>query len=301
MCPKTAHEGAASIVIPTLNSAKTLNLCLSSIENEPSGLVREILVVDGDSNDGTQKIVLRRPAIQLIGAPGLNVSAARNLGARQAKSDIVVFVDSDCVVSAEWLEPLCNALAHDGEAAAVGGRIEELASDSGGACLTLRPLDNSRSVKAKLPFVATANAAFRRMPLLEVGGFDESLVAGEDADICYRLHLHGHKIIYEPTSLVYHVVDESPSSILQRGLRYGRGYVEVYLKHGVFPALIQRRIDLAPWLLLPYFFTLRPLSTFALHGENREAARAQFRDAVFILGLKMGILQAAVRAGRLVI
>ena len=91
-----------SIVIPTYNDAASLEKLLRSIDDSPY-TDRETIVVDDGSTDGTTEKLAAFPVRILRtprnGGPG----RARNLGAAEAKGDIVLFLDSDVIVEPEAL------------------------------------------------------------------------------------------------------------------------------------------------------------------------------------------------------
>ena len=93
-----------SIIIPAKNEEKYLPLCLESICNldYPKEAV-EVIVVDNGSTDRTREIAQSFGATVLLDYTKY-VSGLRNLGARDAKGEILAFVDADCTVSPDWLQ-----------------------------------------------------------------------------------------------------------------------------------------------------------------------------------------------------
>ena len=84
-------------MIPTLNSAETLEKCLASIRANKSKYDYEITVVDGGSKDGTADIAKKYADNVLIEDTyfrGVN----RNKGIKKSRGDIIIFTDSDCTV-----------------------------------------------------------------------------------------------------------------------------------------------------------------------------------------------------------
>lgn len=90
-----------SVVIPTLNAASDLPDCLSVlIEGLQNGLIRELVVSDGGSNDATLEIAKEAGAHVLKGAPSRGGQLLR--GAEAAKGDWMLFLHSDTVLAAGW-------------------------------------------------------------------------------------------------------------------------------------------------------------------------------------------------------
>ena len=80
-----------SIVIPTRNERRHIVDCLMSLEAQDYPAVKEILVVDGRSDDGTRTIVEEwGGVVRLVDNPGLTAAAAMNRGLAQASADLIV-------------------------------------------------------------------------------------------------------------------------------------------------------------------------------------------------------------------
>jgi glycosyltransferase involved in cell wall biosynthesis len=95
---------AVSFVIPTLNSARTLDACLSSIRGQTYGGPVEIVLADAGSTDETLEIASRHGVEQVLPNPLETGEAGKTVGARAARHEILAFVDSDNVlVGPDWL------------------------------------------------------------------------------------------------------------------------------------------------------------------------------------------------------
>src|SRR5207248_3344200 len=123
-------SGRATVVLPTYNRSASLQRCLLGIlACDADGLEIDLHVVDDGSTDNTQQVVegtLRQYAgpIRLCyyRQANLGAAAARNLGIAAADSDLILFIDDDCVPDAKWIRALVEAPWEDG-VGAVGGRI----------------------------------------------------------------------------------------------------------------------------------------------------------------------------------
>src|SRR4030066_954240 len=89
----TQKVGMVSVVIPTLNEAGNILEALITIDKELA-YPKEIIVVDGDSTDGTKEIV-KDTNCRLIVEPRRGYGIALRIGMKQAKGDVVVMVDGD--------------------------------------------------------------------------------------------------------------------------------------------------------------------------------------------------------------
>lgn len=108
-----------SVVIPSYNSKRTIEACLSAVCSQSTKLKYEVIVVDS-SDDGTHKSIASFPVTLIRSQKRLFAGEARNRGIKRAKGRIIAFTDADCVVSPNWLDELYAAhKKYD----AVGGRI----------------------------------------------------------------------------------------------------------------------------------------------------------------------------------
>src|SRR3989338_2013270 len=91
-----------SIVIPTFNEQKTIGECLKSLKNQTYKPI-EITVVDDGSSDSTRNIVEDSQNIKLLTQGHKGPGQARNLGAANAKGEILVFVDADMTLDKNFI------------------------------------------------------------------------------------------------------------------------------------------------------------------------------------------------------
>ena len=110
MKAETARLPSVSIVIPTLNSGKTLPACLDSIAaQEYEGKV-EVVVADGGSIDGTVKIARER-GCAVVENPKRTGEAGKARGLKEASGEIVALIDSDNILpDAGWLDRMVRPM-----------------------------------------------------------------------------------------------------------------------------------------------------------------------------------------------
>ncbi len=118
-----------TVVLCTYNRCQTLRRALDSAAGltVPESVHWEILVVDNNSDDQTREVVQefssRYPGrFRYLFEPQPGKSYALNAGIREARGDVLAFMDDDVTVEPTWLQNLTAAL-HDGEWAGAGGRI----------------------------------------------------------------------------------------------------------------------------------------------------------------------------------
>ncbi|WP_245681531.1 glycosyltransferase family 2 protein [Actinomadura kijaniata] len=173
-----------TVVVPTRNSARTLERCLASVRAQTHPV--ELVVVDNASTDATRKIAAGFADLVLERGP--ERSAQRNHGWRAGSGEVVAFVDSDMVLEPRVVEQAVAALAAD---AALGGLVIPELSFGEGFWSRCRAVEK-RSYLGD-PAVEAARV-FRRPALAEVGGYDEALSAFEDWDLADRVAAAGYRI-----------------------------------------------------------------------------------------------------------
>jgi glycosyltransferase involved in cell wall biosynthesis len=166
-----------SFVVPTYNSARTLDACLESLREQLHPDV-EVIVVDNGSTDNTTEIAARHA--DHVSQWGPERSAQRNRGTEASTGDVVVYIDSDMV-----LEP---NIATQIEAAFVaepltGALIIPERSFGDGFLARCRELEKALYVGDE---AIESPRAFRRSVIELLGGWDERLTAAEDWDLADR-------------------------------------------------------------------------------------------------------------------
>jgi GT2 family glycosyltransferase len=227
-----------TVGVPAYNAARTLpNLLASLVAQESVEAPTEILVADNGSQDATAQIVATYTLtgrVRLLDArarPG--PAAARNAIIAAAQGDIVAFIDADCIAHPRWLTELMTGFA-DPQVGCVAGAIlaapPQTVSERFAATHRLLSQDISLT-HSFLPFVATANAAFRREVLQRIGGFDETFRTAEDIDLLWRMQLETtYQLLYAPAAIVWHRHRTSPSALFQQQVGWGVGDVLLYRK-----------------------------------------------------------------------
>jgi GT2 family glycosyltransferase len=209
-------QPTVTVVIPTRNRgtliAETIRMLCTL---DYPGL--EILVVDQSTNQITYDCVVAEakgdPRLRVESSRSVGSSVARNIGARMSGSELVAYVDDDCIVTKEWLSALVDAFQDAGVAAVYGRLLPYEQGQRTGREVGFKPTLQRETYSERTPpwhVGHGGNMAFRRKDLLEVGGFDPLLGAGcrfgsgEDGDIAYRLLVAKKRIIYAPDALAYH-------------------------------------------------------------------------------------------------
>lgn len=176
--------GLVSVIVPTKNSAGTIEMCLQSIKNQTYPDI-EIIVVDNYSDDGTVEIAKKNAKVFLKGPER---STQRNYGAENAEGTYLVFIDSDMELTQGVIEECVHEISKDG----VGGVIIPEISVGEGFWTQCKALERSCYVGDE-----TIEAArfFNKSVFWNMGGYDESIAGGgEDWDLPQKVKKAGHKI-----------------------------------------------------------------------------------------------------------
>jgi rSAM/selenodomain-associated transferase 2 len=163
-----------SIVIPTLNAARTLSATLDSLaEAGTAGLAHEIVISDGGSTDGTLQIARRAAARMVAGPKGRGLQLAA--GAEAARGEWLMFLHADTRLAAGWTAPVAQFCNPD--AAGRAGYFRLVLDDAGIAARRVEALTRWRCAVFALPYgdqallvarkTYEAAGGFRPMPLME--------------------------------------------------------------------------------------------------------------------------------------
>jgi glycosyltransferase involved in cell wall biosynthesis len=166
-----------SVVVPTYNSETTLEACLASVRAQTYPHL-ELIVVDNHSSDATPELARRHADV--FEQVGPERSAQRNHGARVATGTFLLMIDSDMVLDERVVEE-CVTVARAERAGAVVIPERSVGRGFWAACKSLERscYVGDETIEAPRFFEAEL---YRRH-----GGFDETMVAGEDWDLAERL------------------------------------------------------------------------------------------------------------------
>jgi glycosyltransferase involved in cell wall biosynthesis len=230
-----------TVITPTYNRQPILEKCLIALEDQQlrSAEGYEILVVDDGSTDGTVEWLAASssqfPHVRVVSQNHAGITAARNLGVNSAQGDIIVFVDSDVVVTKSFLEIHAAALKSSIDSG------DDLVFTYGRLIATCN-FENPTTEQFKITdfsaaYFETNNVAIPRHWLLTAGLFDPDFTqyGWEDLEMGVRLKKMGLKIIKCPTAIGYHwhqqfSTEELPS-LVEKEVQRGRMGVIFYRKH----------------------------------------------------------------------
>lgn len=226
--------GSTTIVIPTYNVISTrgervFRRCLEALSAQDVAPA-EIIIADS-STDGTEEFAAEAlPQATIVHSAERMLSGrARNTGAAQARSEIIAFIDSDCVAAPGWIRALERAFADHPEAQGATGPVrpdpEQNIAGQIDCILHLNHLSHFETdhwaVRA-----STSNLAVRRSAFEELGGFPADVVGNPDYVFTKRLTERYGPLRVEREAAVYHAGRDSVGALLHHQRRFGCGFVD---------------------------------------------------------------------------
>lgn len=251
-----------SVIIPSYNSAQTIVECLRSVCSQETTFDYEVIVADSSDDETPAMISACFPRVRLICfEQRTDAGSARNAAIRQARGEILLFTDADCVVPPDWVERMINV--HQTCAyPVVGGSVLNGNPESAiSLALYIKEfseyLPNMRSdVVHSLP---TCNLSYRREVFEQLGGYDGRYFPQEDYLFHWLLGKAGVEIYFDPEISVKHIHRQQMRAYLRHCYRFGVVTSQV-LKVTDYPGhFFAQRPCLAPFFIpfLPYIKFVR--------------------------------------------
>ena len=191
-----------SVVIIGRNEGERLERCILSAQAIQDWAPIEILYVDSGSTDGSLDLAARLGATILpLPAGAFTAARARNLGWRHATGELILFLDGDTILDADFPLHALSELRNDPVNAAAWGHRREVCP-----CLSIyvRILDLDWVYKPGETLFFGGDVLVRRAALEAVNGFDETLIAGEEPEMCRRMRNLGWRIQHIDVPMTLH-------------------------------------------------------------------------------------------------
>ncbi|MCD4653747.1 exopolysaccharide biosynthesis polyprenyl glycosylphosphotransferase [bacterium] len=214
-----------SVIIPAYNAESSIVRCLDALKNQSIRRdMYEIIVVDDGSTDETGDLA-RQAGAKVFCQENQGPAMARNHGVEQAKGDIIVFTDSDCIADTEFLDEMIKPFSDPtivGVKGAYRTKQKRLWARFAQVEFMERYAKLSRS--KSIDFVDSYAAAFRKNIFSQVGGFDAHfpVANNEDVDLSYKIARLGHPMVFNPKAIVYHTHPDAMKRYLK--LKFSRAY-----------------------------------------------------------------------------
>lgn len=276
------------VIIVNWNSFDVLSRCLNSLKNQTHPPVCTI-VIDNNSNNAPDGLTCSKPDntrfIRLDWNMGF--AHANNLAASHLKNcDWIALINPDAFPEPDWLAHLLNAAQRRPEfsyfaSMTIMANTPEYLDGTGDVYHVSgigwrrgfdREIISTRLVEEEVFAPCAAAAMYKRHAWDEVGGFDEDFFCYfEDVDLAFRMRLMGHRCLFVPSAIAYHVGSAtSGGQQSDFSVYYGhRNLVWTYIKN--MPGYTF-------WLFLPQHLvmTIATVIWFAIKGRWRVIFRAKW-------------------------
>lgn len=231
-------DPTATVVIVVKNGMPDIARCLKGVSSQVAPWPFEVLVIDSGSQDGTLDVV-RKSGARLIEIPpqAFNHGDTRNLGAQEARGTYIVFLVADAIpFDHNWLAPLVKAVQEDRVAGAYSRQLPRPEHDllirasveawhTGGTQRLVKEYPQNGAwmltpeQRYSLAIFDDVSSCMRK----EVWrSFPYANVHCEDVEWSNRVLAAGYRIVFEPSSIVYHSHRRSAVSNLKRAYVYNR-------------------------------------------------------------------------------
>ncbi len=245
-----------SVILPTFGRPDEVENFLESMALQYAK-VFEVIVVDGSLDEILYPVIEKyNNALNLkyFHKKGLGASESRNLGCEKAKGDFLVFIDSDCVVPADYFNKVRTFLEQHPETDAYGGPdaadksfspLQKAINYAMTSTLTTGGIRGKKKHVGKFQ-LRGFNMGVRREAFFKVGGYSGMQVA-EDIDLSMRLQKAGFITVLIPEAFVYHRRKATLYKFFKQLFFHGKGRIDLHLKHGNALKLLH---------MLPSFFVI---------------------------------------------
>jgi cellulose synthase/poly-beta-1,6-N-acetylglucosamine synthase-like glycosyltransferase len=246
MSENMKYEPLISVIMPIRNESEFVERSLKAIvaQDYPSEKL-EIIVVDGNSDDGSQEKVRklisdnRNLKMQLLKNEKKIFSKGFNIGLRSAAGDVIFMIGGHTIIERDYLRKCLEYLEKE-DAVCVGGVIETVGKDieSEAIAVGMSSLFGIGNVKFRLgncrqvtEVDTVAFGAYRRDVFQKFGFIDEELVRNQDDELNYRIRKLGGKILLSPDIKSRYYSRSSLKKLWKQYFQYGFWKVRVLQKH----------------------------------------------------------------------
>ena len=302
-----------AVVVIGRNEGERLARCLRSVAGAtPWKEGVELIYVDSGSHDDSVRLAESLGwRVLPLEASRMTAALARNAGWTSSDSDWVLFLDGDTVLHSGFLAAALAAAESDPYIAAVWGHRREARPT---ANIFHRVLDLDWVYAPGMSAFCGGDALFRRSALQRVHGFDASLIAGEEPELCSRLRAVGYTILHIDHPMTVHDLAISRwSQYWKRASRAGYAYAQMAWRTrdrqmrlwvnesrgNAIRALALSALLALPWL--HWSLGLASVIAFAmlcLRSAVRSSWKTDDRFSLFLYGIHSHVQQLPILAGQ---
>lgn len=294
-----------SIIVPTHNRPDQIAVCLRHLLALDYPQYEIIVVDNAPATNATQQVIEafshETPRVRYVREDYPGSPSARNAGMRVARAEYLAFTDDDVVVDRYWLAEMMRGFLVDNDVVCTTGLIlpleletlpqlwfEQYSGYSKGFVQHIYDLYEHRQQHPLYPYNAGslgsgASMAFKANVLHALGDFDPVLENSSDIEALFRVIIHGHKLVYQPTALLYHPSHRTYAALRKQIYKYG-----VWLT-GLLTKILIDNPSLIPDFLpkLPYFLFL-VFGTSSGKNKKKQADYPKELNSLEVKGMLRG-------------
>ncbi len=271
-----------SIVIPVYNDWRPLQECLRSLAGQTNPPSFEVIVVDDGSAEPAPEFIrswASRYPLTFVQQSHAGIPRARNLGIKNAKGGVLLFVDADCKAEVNCLAALSSAIIHSPEDDYFQLRLVGSSENLVRRTERLRLLTFQEFMLqpgGHIRYLNTAGFAIRRSKAkIETGVFDPGAVRGEDTLLLVEMMQAGKLPLFVPNATVEHAIPLSVIACLRKDVR------SAFTEKRTYDVIASKQVRIR----LTHKERLRLMRSVWKASENRTIGRSAF----FFLLLKQTI------------
>jgi GT2 family glycosyltransferase len=211
-----------SVIIPVFKDWDRLMLCLEALEHQKDAKSKfEVIVVNNDATDSFIPKQSFSFPIKFLKENTPGSYAARNNGISEAKGTALLFTDSDCIPSNDWIFQGLKLL-NESDADLIAGSIELFSQEENKYVQFEKSFafPNEKYVNEQ-NFGVTANLLVRKQVFDKVGGFNKKLLTGGDSEFCNRSVKAGFRIEFHEEFKVAHPARSNWKELKLKAIRFG--------------------------------------------------------------------------------
>ncbi len=283
-----------TVVICVYNRQGFIKRCLESVLAQTYQNT-SVIVIDDGSSDKTTAVLEDFSENKKISiyhnSQNLGLMVSRNRGASMTDSEIIAYLDSDCVAEPDWLEELIKPFSISADIVITGGRIED-PLPAGYWQAVMAGTNFIRHKSGYTHKIMGGNMAFRKDFLIN-NKFDETLkYGGDETDLCLRTLKLNLKIYYQDSARVTHYHRKNFIPLVKQRFFTGVGNYYIRLKNRAFPfisvkslVLLMGALSLALSIFIPPMLYLSIVSFILYAGrvlyENYRPRRKNLAEVIF--------------------
>ena len=227
-----------SIAVCVRNGVDWIDGCMESLVNQTHSPLEIILVDDGSSDGGEQKVEAwsKHALVTVITQAALGLSAGRMAALEASRGEWFAITDIDVRPEADWIQRMLESSdsGEGEEVVAVTGRTIFGRADD--VISRIRSIEIESKYRSRPRRTNLANgpcSMFKRESLLAIGGFDPFWYHAEDMEVSLKLIQDGGTIVYTPYAVVNHVPETGLKRFLGKRKRDARAHVRIHRRYKI--------------------------------------------------------------------